>query len=326
MTTLTVTKKRAGSSLASFEVLVRKVKETIARGNRRIKTEMVRSAWQVGRYIHIHILHHRGRANYGDDVIVKLSQRIAVSASTLKRSLNVYRELPKIRSALTELDLTHLYSLMSIRDEKLRLEFARRAVEGNWTTRKLDSVIREELRNSETETGTKHRSLVSRSERHVPLLLKPKLGVLYSYRLIEFPPASGRAGKPVQANPGRLKVDLGFRVHHTEFTMRGEIRAGQIVESRKNANGVYSLVSSKREESDLYTYKAWVSRVVDGDTQFVEIDLGFDVAIEQYLRLRGIDCPEISTTEGKKAKAFVEKCLRAYPDINFLYVIQPQVK
>ena len=49
--------------------------------------------------------------------------------------------------------------------------------------------------------------------------------------------------------------------------------------------------------------------------QFVEIDLGFSIAHEQYLRLREIDCPEISTSVGKKAKTFVEKCLKTAPFI-----------
>ena len=97
--------------------------------------------------------------------------------------------------------------------------------------------------------------------------------------------------------------------------MRSKLKAGQIVESRKLENGSYTVVFSKREESDLYTYKAWVERVIDGDTQFVEIDLGFSIALEQYLRLRGIDSPEINTSEGKKAKAFVEKCLNSAPNI-----------
>lgn len=306
MATLTLTRKRTvggSQSLASFEVLVRKVREAFARGNRRIKTEMIRSAWQAGRYIHAHILHHRERAGYGDKALTKLSVRVDISVTTLERALNIYRKLPKIPSALKELELTHLYTLISVPDDKLRLDFAHRAAKEHWSTRKLESKIREEWRDSKRESSKNHRKLVPDDRRP----LKPRLGVLYTYRLIE--------SKPVQANPGRLKVDLGFRVHQTDFTARGELKADEIIESRRQESETYTVVSSKREESDLYTYKAWVERVVDGDTQFVEIDLGFSVAIEQYLRLREIDCPEISTEIGKKAKAFVEKCLKTAPFI-----------
>jgi endonuclease YncB( thermonuclease family) len=43
----------------------------------------------------------------------------------------------------------------------------------------------------------------------------------------------------------------------------------------------------------------------------VLIDLGFDLFIQQKLRLRGIDCPEIDTEEGVKAKKFVQARLNS---------------
>ena len=64
-----------------------------------------------------------------------------------------------------------------------------------------------------------------------------------------------------------------------------------------------------------FIYKAEVVRVVDGDTVVVDLDLGFDVKMQQYLRLEGIDTPEIRTKDldekeaGFKAKEFVEKVL-----------------
>ena len=63
--------------------------------------------------------------------------------------------------------------------------------------------------------------------------------------------------------------------------------------------------ATKRTENDLYTYKAAVERVVDGDTIIVKIDLGFGNRCREYLRFRGIDAPEIDTPEGKKARQFV---------------------
>jgi endonuclease YncB( thermonuclease family) len=58
-----------------------------------------------------------------------------------------------------------------------------------------------------------------------------------------------------------------------------------------------------------YTYTATVERVVDGDTLLVVIELGFGVRVRDKLRLRGINCPELGTPEGEKAKAFVQKAL-----------------
>ena len=46
-------------------------------------------------------------------------------------------------------------------------------------------------------------------------------------------------------------------------------------------------------------------RVVDADTLLVEVDCGFGCRMEQRLRLRGIDAPELKTPEGARARAFV---------------------
>lgn len=291
-------------SIADFEVLVRKVRETLLLGRKRVREEMAKASWQAGKYIHEHVLHHRGRAKYGAEAILKLSKRVNVSDTTLERALMIYREFPKISSALKKLELTHLYALATIPDKKTRLEFAKRAGEKKWTTRKLESKIKKEFRFEDGKGPVIARS--ERAKQSLPLLI-PKLGTLYTYRM--------RESKPIQANPGRLKVDFGFTVHRSEFKMRGKLKDGDIVESIKNQDGTYAVVPSKRGEKELFTYKAWVARVIDADTHYVEIDLGFGDDTEQYLRLRGIDCPEIETPEGKKAKAFVEECLRPAPFI-----------
>ncbi len=58
--------------------------------------------------------------------------------------------------------------------------------------------------------------------------------------------------------------------------------------------------------ADLFTYSAELRRVVDGDTLVVALEVSPGVFLEQKLRLRGLDCPEMSTPEGRAAKRFVE--------------------
>jgi micrococcal nuclease len=53
----------------------------------------------------------------------------------------------------------------------------------------------------------------------------------------------------------------------------------------------------------MYQYKATLLRVVDGDTVDVVIELGFHLRMEAKVRLYGINAPELSTDEGKAAKA-----------------------
>jgi endonuclease YncB( thermonuclease family) len=60
-----------------------------------------------------------------------------------------------------------------------------------------------------------------------------------------------------------------------------------------------------------FTYDAWLrptphepAGVVDGDTVYVGIDLGCNVAVNETIRLYGINCPEMKTDAGKQAKAW----------------------
>ena len=62
-------------------------------------------------------------------------------------------------------------------------------------------------------------------------------------------------------------------------------------------------------------YVKKVSKVVDGDTIDVDIDLGFDISFTSRVRLAGIDTPESRTTDkiekslGLEAKAFLKNAI-----------------
>ena len=58
----------------------------------------------------------------------------------------------------------------------------------------------------------------------------------------------------------------------------------------------------------MYTYKARLDRVVDGDTIDANIDLGFDITIHKRIRLTGIDTPESRTRDlEEKARGLAAK-------------------
>lgn len=67
----------------------------------------------------------------------------------------------------------------------------------------------------------------------------------------------------------------------------------------------------------MYEYTAKITKVVDGDTLDLEVDLGFHVWIKQRVRLLGIDTPETHTLNlkekelGLKAKSLVEAVAHA---------------
>lgn len=64
---------------------------------------------------------------------------------------------------------------------------------------------------------------------------------------------------------------------------------------------------------NLYSYRATVVRVVDGDTVEFDIDLGFHLSLRAKMRLANIDAPEMNTDEGKAAKDFLTTFLGDAP-------------
>ena len=61
----------------------------------------------------------------------------------------------------------------------------------------------------------------------------------------------------------------------------------------------------------MYTYKAIITNVVDGDTYDVDIDLGFHIHIHERIRILDLDTPECRGKEkelGKICKEFAETC------------------
>src|SRR3989338_2745819 len=155
-----VTVKRPGSnsapaSIASFETLVRKVKETFLLGRERIEQEMVQTYLQTGKYIHEHILYHEKRAGYGDKIISKLSERVGMSERSLSEILQVYRRIPSIPRSGAELKWSHLRKLAAISGDRLREEYTKRVIEGNWKAEKLIAVMKAELRHDSRSNGAR---------------------------------------------------------------------------------------------------------------------------------------------------------------------------
>ena len=71
----------------------------------------------------------------------------------------------------------------------------------------------------------------------------------------------------------------------------------------------------------MYTYKAKIDRVIDGDTVDAHIDLGFDITIHKRIRLAGIDTPESRTRdleEKKRGLASKDRLIELLGDGDFI--------
>ena len=65
-----------------------------------------------------------------------------------------------------------------------------------------------------------------------------------------------------------------------------------------------------------YTYKAKVMHWADGDSVWLEVDLGFRMKTITFFRLYGIDTPERGQPGYAEAKAFVEKLAPAGTEVT----------
>ena len=266
----------AAPEVTTYDQLVHAIRETKAlsqaRAEAAVEQEKVREAWEIGKLIDEHILLHKERADYGEEVLKRLSGDLAVSETELGYIVQFFRTYP-ISPPAEKLSWAHYRELLSINDSKEREELTRRAVKEHWNRNQ----VREEVQRRQRPTQTPTR------------LPEITPGPLYTYPIIRL--------------KDHLKIDLGFGIYlDLPEKDAKKFKEGHVVTLEKGK-------LKKAEPTKLFTYQATVTQVVDGDTFHALIDLGFGITLAQRVRLRRIDAPEILTADGKEAKACLEKIL-----------------
>jgi micrococcal nuclease len=279
----------------TYDELRRAISETRAasrvRVEKAVEQERVREAWEIGKLIDAHVLQHKERADYGGKVLERLSVDLGISHTELKYMLQFARAYPISRPA-DQLSWSHYEALLAVSDPVEREALAVRAEKEKWTRDRT----REEVRTAtqkETPRETKDEE---------PLKPAP-LGTPGTYKII-----LEKEG-PYE---GELALDLGFSIHYRLSKLTSDLtgfKEGELVSFEGDEMQLLGKPRSGNIEDRLYTYNGRVTRVLDGDTIEAVIDLGFGVTTAQVLRLRGVDCPELVTKDGKEAKAFTGSVL-----------------
>lgn len=274
----------AKASLNDYASLRSQVRAAINAGKIRaqdaVERERVRTAWEIGKLIHEHILLNKDRAQYGIQVLKRLSNDLNISLTELRYMVEFARTYPIHRPA-GELSWSHYQALLRINDAERRKSIAEEAIKGNWT--------RETLRR---EIGK--RRLSTSNSLSVDEPIRPIKGKLDTYQIVLAKEGEWK-GKPV--------VDLGFsNYYHPSGHL--SFKEGEIITSKATKSG-YSLHSSRFTLNDLYTYRASLLEFVDGDTIWLLIDLGFGFSSKQRVRLRNVNAPEINSRDGQTAKKFI---------------------
>ena len=266
-----------------YAALVKHVRRELQELDFVIKRRTAESYWQIGKFIHTHLLANKQRADYGAALYDRLARDVERDKSTLLRTVQFYRAYP-ILAERRELNWNHYKSLITIRDENERRALEEKAIRHNWGAAQLQGHLTGR-RENEARDGQPG---------------QPVFRLAFT---------SGRVGVYALTDG---KIDFGFKVRFDPQEL-GVMRmpAAPYVELTEDKRAALTKAAPGKDE--LYTYPAAVVKILDGDTLDVNLRLGLGIFIEQRLRLRGIDCPELNTHEGRRAKAFVEKALKPCP-------------
>ncbi|MDD5226613.1 MAG: DUF1016 N-terminal domain-containing protein [Candidatus Omnitrophica bacterium] len=243
---------------------------------------LVEAYWRIGQRIVQVEQQGAVKAAYGVGLLQKLSEDLTrqLGSGFSERQLREMRRFyfeHRIRPPAAELSWTQHVELLKIEDVKQRKTLERKAILESLKRDEIRELVRHELVRAEVEENLK---TVPEEKTPVELLTPPKDLTLHTYKKADIPSAKGAC-----------VLDCGFYVY------------------REVTKAQYESASVMEKPS--YAYEATVERVIDGDTLWAVIDVGFGTQVREKLRLRGIDCPELGTDEGEAAKRFVTKLLPA---------------
>ena len=273
---------------AGYTKLLKDIRRQIAESKKIIENQIVKTYWVTGRSMDRHL---GPNPPHGSEAALarRLSKDIGNSPRTLEQSLQFYRAFPKLNNNPL-LKWSHYRVLMTIDSTAKRAAWAKRAA--------AEDLNVEELRHLVMESR-----MPKVSPRAQKLPQEPR-GLLYHYRLVKV--------DYVNDAPGGIMLDCGFDNRIIPPSCRGRLVNKRIVRAVKSGRG-YETVVSREMAAKIYTYKAIIERVVDGDTILANIDGGFGIWREEYLRLKGIDTPEMRNAGGLKAKRWVARELMSCP-------------
>ncbi|MBU0469685.1 MAG: thermonuclease family protein [Candidatus Omnitrophica bacterium] len=264
---------------------------------------VIAANWEIGKRIVEDEQKGELRAAYGEHLIEDLSRDLNEKhgsgfSPTNLRFMRKYFLLNPIQYPGTELSWSHQKLLLSVDDEKKRKSLEKKVIKENLSKEELRTIIGVE---KEVISKKQAKAKVESKDKAPAPVLATVRGKGFHYKVKEI---------DLKHKDQKIYgIDCGFG-NFKEVAVGGIKRSdGQVVKAIKVPGG-YNFELTDVPYDEIYTFKAYVEKVIDADTLWVNIDCGFGFWSHQKLRLRGIDAPEIDTKEGQKAKRFVESCLK----------------
>ena len=284
---------------AGYTSLLERMREILAEGRERarlaVESERVRTYWEGGDVLRAHL--QERDPQYGEQVLKKLSVDVGLAERLLYEMLELRDRFPKLAPG-PKLTWSHYRRLIRVADGPARRYYQKAATEQGWSVRELESFIRADAFATNASAGQNAQD-ADVLQAAATGGFAAKRGELYVYR--------------VAIKEGRPALDLGFRTFRRLQGGVGDgFQPGDLVRSVADgrAPGGYRLEPAELRRR-LFSYRATVAKVIDGDTLWATVDLGFGFLTDEKLRLRAIDTPELNTDAGKRARDHLVKTLQA---------------
>lgn len=156
----------------SFESFYKKIKEILetarARVYQSVNFEMVNAYWHIGREIVEVEQKGKERAEYGQNLLDSLSEKLTADYGKGFNSRNLaymrqfYQLFPNMNALRSELSWTHYRILMRIEKDAARDFYMQESIEGNWSTRQLERQVSSHYFERMLMTKDDSRALVKR--------------------------------------------------------------------------------------------------------------------------------------------------------------------
>ena len=297
-------KNQPATALKNYNKLLTKILDEISQAKGEIVNLVTRQkvvmAWQIGKLVGENLAQNTSK-DYSELLFTKLEDDTKINKTVLYKMHGFYKTYPKLPKDDGKLNWSHYRVLSGITEAKERKRFENFTSENSWDSDTLQREVQKTKIEQIHEGAALKRKVAPNKESTKKL--SPRRGQLFSYNLVKFD------------GDENFQIDCGFNIFREveEALPAGDVQVVATTKKGKN----YSLKKSTVAVKKLHTYKARLDRVVDGDTLYVILDLGFKTSHREKLRLRGINAPELNTLEGAKSSAALKRILK---DVPFLVV------
>jgi len=283
----------------NYSKVFKDIKAIIRRGLENLQAvyrqQAVKTNWEVGKYLNETFDFDEGPSARNAQIMRRLSKELDRPDTYFYALIKFYKFYPTL-PVNAHLSWSHYEALLRIDDPGERQAYALIACQKHLSSKKLNSLLAH-------DKAKQSMPLVFKNKKDKKLSLKR--GRLYHYQVT--------APTDAQKNTGTATVNVGFNIYRDiDISKKSRMHVGHMVRTVKEegAEETFTAKIANFDKDRLYTFKAEVVRVVDGDTLILMVDCGFKTKTKQRLRLRGINCAELTTAEGRSIKDYVNTLLK----------------